>query len=143
VPTTDTHRFNPAERWKEGARYIQPALIAMFQRPDDVACAVHRIYLRPDFSGHDGKKMLGGGRGCVVKIRPPERGLLGIAEEIETSLCASTLFDDVTGWAAGSDGGLKNFGRWLVEHPGWAWSVGIRRLGDMGRPQTCGRNRRP
>jgi hypothetical protein len=25
VPTTDTHRFNPAvERWKEGARYIQP-----------------------------------------------------------------------------------------------------------------------
>jgi hypothetical protein len=58
----------------------------------------------------------------------PERGLLGIAEGVETSLAASSLFGDVPAWAAGSDGGLREFGKWLIAHPGWAWSAGIRRL---------------
>jgi len=113
---------------KDGQPYGQPAIVAVFRYPDgSTSGGIHRIFLKPDGSWHDGKKMLGPVDGAVVMLGAPANGLLGIAEGIETTLAASSLFR-VPGCAAGSAGGLERFGQWLVAHPGWAWSIGIRRL---------------
>jgi putative DNA primase/helicase len=123
-------RFNErTPRTINGIMSVQPALIALFQLPDRTGVAIHRIYLTPDGRRDGEREMLGPTKGALVQLDwNPRYGLLGVGEGIETTLAASSLFNGVPGWAAGSAGGLVEFGKWLVAHPGWAWSIGIRRL---------------
>jgi putative DNA primase/helicase len=131
VPPTDDLRFSTdcVRFYSTGVAVGQDAIIALFRYPDGTPSGgIHRIYLKPDGSWHDGKKMLGPVDGAVVMLEQPCRGLLGIGEGIESALAASALFRGVPGWAAGSAGALERFGQWLVAHPDWAWQAGIRRL---------------
>jgi putative DNA primase/helicase len=131
VPLTDDLGFSTdcVRFYSTGVAVGQDAIIALFRYPDGTPSGgIHRIYLKRDGSWHDGKKMLGPVDGAVVMLGQPCRGLLGIAEGIETTAAAMSLFGGVSGWAAGSAGGLERFGQWLVAHPGWAWQAGIRRL---------------
>src|SRR5205085_4864346 len=62
------------------------AMLALFRRPDgEPAGGIHRIYLNADGTKHS-RKMLGVTDGAVVMLGQPQRGLLGIAEGIETTL---------------------------------------------------------
>jgi hypothetical protein len=129
LPEIGALRFNTAiPRARNNQLFSQAALIALFQLPDGRPVAIHRIYLTPDGRRDGDRMMLGPAKGAVIMLGQPERGLLGIGEGVETTLAASSLFGDVPGWAAGSDGGLREFGRWLIAHPAWAWQAGIRRL---------------
>jgi putative DNA primase/helicase len=129
VPKTDDLRFSDGvSRMRSGQPYSQPAILALFRYPDgEPSGGIHRIFLHEDGAGHDGKQMLGPTDSAVVMLGQPTRGLLGIAEGIETCVAAASLFG-VPGWAAGSSGGLGRFGEGLLRHPGWAWQAGIRRL---------------
>jgi len=82
---------------------IHPALLAVLKYPDGSGCSVHRTYLTPD--GHKAivdpvRKMMPGLSlpGSSVRLGPAmER--MGIAEGIETALCASRLFH-IPVWSA-------------------------------------------
>src|SRR5260221_161524 len=103
VPPTDDLRFSTdcVRFYNTGVAVGQDAIIARFRYPDGTPSGgIHRIYLKPDGSWHDGKKMLGPVDGAVVMLGQPCRGLLGIAEGIESALAASALFGGVPGWAA-------------------------------------------
>lgn len=129
LPRTDALRFSTGiARIKDGELYSQPAMLALYQLPHGTPVAIQRTYLTPDGRRDGDRMMLGPTNGALVMLRQPERGLLGMGEGVETVLAASSLFRGVPGWGAGSDSGLRKFGEWLVAHPGWAASIGIRRL---------------
>lgn len=97
----------------EGDSY-HPAMVAMLLGPDGEPVTLHRTYLTEDGRKADveaqRRLMPGAGslpEGSAVPLAPC-RGVLGIAEGIETALSATKLFD-VPCWAAISDGRLASW----------------------------------
>ncbi|MER9965579.1 toprim domain-containing protein [Mesorhizobium sp. M0060] len=87
-----TIRFHPACPWEGGL--CVPAMITRFSPiendldPEAPPTAIHRTRIKPDGSGHDGKKMLGSVAGQCIKLSPDENVAEGLhlAEGVETSL---------------------------------------------------------
>jgi putative DNA primase/helicase len=81
-----------------------PALLAKVTDASGKPINVHRTFLSPDGSKApvtDAKRMMPGSLppGAAVRLMPPENGRLGIAEGIETSLCAFAI-SGIPTWAA-------------------------------------------
>lgn len=97
-------RYHPALAYKDGDSVDHfPALVAAVSDSDGLGIGVHRIYLTADGKKapvEKGKKLLAGKplSGAAVRLGGCSEAL-GIAEGIETALCAASKFGVVT-WAA-------------------------------------------
>ena len=106
-------RFHPAlpYRHDDGSITRHPAMIAKVQDIDGNGVAIHRTYLTTEGSKANiptVKKVVGSlPAGSAIRLSLAS-GYMGIAEGIETALCASVLFEMPT-WAAISAIGLE---RW-------------------------------
>lgn len=106
-------RFHPALPYydDEGNITKYPAMVAKVAGPDGRGVAVHRTFLSANgFKARvsEPKKILGTlPAGSAVRLFEPQPAL-GIAEGIETALCASALFGIPT-WAAVSANGLEKW----------------------------------
>jgi hypothetical protein len=90
-------RLHPAlDYWHEGERLgTFPAMVAQVTAPDGRLLALHRTYLTAD--GHKAdvptvKKLTsacGPLAGASIRLQQPQRGVIGVAEGIETALAAS------------------------------------------------------
>jgi putative DNA primase/helicase len=107
-------RFLDRCPWPGGL--VVPAMIARFSPiendldPEAPPTAIHRTRLRPDGSGHDGKKMLGPVLGQCIKLSPDENVAAGLhlAEGIETAMgCRQRGFSPI--WAAATAGAMRSF----------------------------------
>lgn len=111
---TGSLRHHPALPYRRDAAERFPALLALLQHPDGTGCTVHRYYLTPE--GRKApvdapRKMMpipgGELHGAAVRTSPVcER--IGIAEGLETALCAGKLFG-LPVWAGISAAGLQGF----------------------------------
>lgn len=80
--------------WDGGDRGAWPAMVAPMIRPDGPVLALHRTYLTPD--GNKApvptvKKLTGAAGplvGAFIPLHDPQRGVIGIAEGIETAQAA-------------------------------------------------------
>jgi phage/plasmid primase-like uncharacterized protein len=116
------HRALPY--WHEGEKLgMFPAMVAPIIAPDGRTVALHRTYLTADGRKADlpsPKKLTAAAgplSGACIPLHKPARGLIGIAEGIETALaawCASA----VPTLAAYCAGNLA----------AWQWPTGVRRL---------------
>jgi hypothetical protein len=95
-------RAHPGLAYYDGAEHLGtfPAMLAMFTDTNGARVTLHATYLR-----HDGttkaavrvpKKLLpvpirGSTRGGAIRLYPPHRGVLGVAEGIETALSLSII----------------------------------------------------
>lgn len=117
-------RFHPAmplmnEDGKKVGEY--PALISKVLACNGIPITLHRTYLDPNTGmrllGRSGKKLMpvppvkaaaNVGRMIPVSTFDVEKGVLGIAEGIETALSASSIFN-VPCWSTLSSGPMTNF----------------------------------
>lgn len=118
-------RYHPAlPYWEDGeviGRY--PAMLAKFRGPDGRCVAIHQTYLTRDgrkADVHNPKKMSPAAGllmgGCIPLADPFER-VLGVAEGIETALCA------------GAGSGLPVVSTYAANALGaYQWPKGLRRL---------------
>jgi hypothetical protein len=105
-------RFHPAAPLNyEGSRR-SAALVALVQGHTSQAVGLHVTAILEDVSGKalgDGsRRMFGAVRCAAVRLSPPDRGEIALAEGIETALSFSALTGLPT-WAALSTSGLVNF----------------------------------
>lgn len=98
-------------RHDDGAITRHPAMIAKVQDIDGNGVAIHRTYLTGDgrkASVPSAKKIIGGlSHHSAIRLMPPAE-CMGIAEGIETALCAFLRFGVPT-WAAISANGLEKW----------------------------------
>lgn len=90
-----------------------PAMLAVMRYADGQGSSIHRTYLTPDGwkAPLEPCRMVMPGKpisGSCVRLAPVVDGRVGIAEGIETALCASALFD-MPVWAAISAGGMTSW----------------------------------
>lgn len=106
-------RFHPGLTYRhdDGAVTRHPAMLAKVQAADGSGTAIHRTYISDDGQKADVptvKKILGSlPPSSAVRLSEPGSNL-GVAEGIETALCAAVRFG-IPVWAAISAGGLE---RW-------------------------------
>jgi hypothetical protein len=106
-------RYHPSCRYKRGSETLGsfPALLAPLHRVDGSFCGVQRIYLTRDgykAAVPEVKKTLGDPAGGAVRLVDDEdaaRGLLGVAEGVETALSAMQMYE-VPVWAGLSTWGV-------------------------------------
>lgn len=127
------HRALPY--WHEGKRLgTFPAMVAPIIGPDGRTLALHRTYLTTDGRKADvpsPKKVTGAAgplAGACIPLHKPTRGLLGVAEGIETALAAS-LASGVPTVAAYSAGAMARF----------LWPAGVQRLVIFADNDKAGR----
>lgn len=124
-PLPDCLRYHRAlPYWHEGVKLGDyPAMIAPLIAPDGRIAALHRTYLT--IAGRKAdvptvKKLTpasGPLAGACIRLHEPARGVLGIAEGIETAI-AARLASSVPTVAAYSAGNLA----------AWQWPPGVRRI---------------
>lgn len=112
-----------------------PAMVAPIIAPDGRTVALHRTYLTADGRKADlpsPRKLTGGSgplAGACIRLHKPARGLIGIAEGIETALaawCASAV-PTVAAYCAGN-------------LAAWRWPVSVRRIVIFADADRAGRN---
>ena len=111
---TGALRHHPALPYRHDAPERFPALLALLQHPNGTGCTVHRYFLTPEGRKapvEDPRKMMpipgDELHGAAVRTSPVcER--IGIAEGLETALCAGKLFG-LPVWAGISAAGLQGF----------------------------------
>ncbi len=125
-------RFHPdlPYRADDGAITRHPAMVSKVQDIDGKGVAIHRTYLSG--SGHKAnvptaKKVVGSLPSSSAIRLLPANSTLGIAEGIETALCASVMFG-IPVWAAISAGGLEK----------WTPPIGIEYVIVFGDNDTNG-----
>ncbi|WP_292474575.1 toprim domain-containing protein [Mesorhizobium sp.] len=111
-------RFHPACPWldESGEVVRVPVMICRFSPsendldPEAPPSAIHRTRLKPDGSGHLGKKMLGAVAGQAMKLSPNDYAMpgLGICEGIETGLAILAAGLGPV-WVLGSAGAVASF----------------------------------
>lgn len=109
--------------WDGGARGTWPAMIAPLIRPDGVVLALHRTYLTADGSKAPvptAKKLTGAAgplAGACIPLHDPQRGVIGIAEGIETAQAAhlASGLPTVAAYCAGNVAA-------------YTWPPGVRRI---------------
>ena len=121
--------------WEDGKRVgTFPALVAPLKAPGGQVVALHRTYLTTEGRKADvpsPRKLTGTAgplEGACIRLHQPRRGVVGIAEGIETALAAA-LASGVPTVAAYSAGNLA----------AWDWPAGIRRLVVFGDNDVAGR----
>lgn len=111
-----------------------PAMVAPIIAPDGRTVALHRTYLTADGRKADlpsPKKVTGAAgslAGACIPLHKPARGVIGIAEGIETALAAS-LASGVPTMAAYCAGALA----------GYLWPAGVQRLVIFADADKAGR----
>lgn len=101
-------------RHDDGTKTIHPALVAQVRAADGRPVCLHRIYLTDAGDKADvpvQKKLMTPTQrleNVAVRLAAPADGWLGVAEGIETALCASIRFR-VPVWACVSAGLMKTF----------------------------------
>ena len=131
-------RLHPAlDYWHESERIgAYPAMLATLTAPDGRVLALHQTWLTPD--GHKAdvpgtqKKLTrtcGPLTGASVRLQQPMRGVIGVAEGIETALAAS-LGSGVPTVAAYSASTLA----------GYVWPAGVQRLVIFADADRAGRD---
>ncbi|TGQ51622.1 virulence-associated protein E [Mesorhizobium sp. M1C.F.Ca.ET.193.01.1.1] len=112
-----TIRFHLACPWLDEGDLIRvPAMLCRFSPsendldPEAPPSAIHRTRLKPDGSGHLGKKMLGAVAGQAMKLSPNDEVTpgLGICEGIETGLAILAAGLGPV-WSLGSAGAVASF----------------------------------
>jgi hypothetical protein len=105
-----------------------PALLARFRSPAGALTGgIHRIFLKPDFSWHAGKKKMLGPPATVMLGPIAPDGGLGVGEGIESTAAAMQLFG-VPGWAGVTAGGMAKLAKWLWTNPTSETARAIRHL---------------
>lgn len=127
------HRALPY--WRDGEPIgTFPAMVAPLTAPDGRVVALHRTYLTTDGRKADvryPKKLTGAAgplAGASIRLHEPLRGILGVAEGIETALAAS-LASGVPTVAAYCASGLAGF----------VWPAGVQRLLIFADADKAGR----
>lgn len=121
--------------WHDGARIgTFPAMVAPLTAPDGRVVALHRTYLTDDGRKADVptvKKLTGVAgplAGASIRLSSPQRGVLGVAEGVETGLAAS-LASGVPTVAAYCANGLAGF----------LWPSAVQRLVIFADADDAGR----
>ena len=111
-----------------------PAMVAPIIAPDGRTVALHRTYLTPDGRKADlpsPKKLTGAAgplAGACIPLHKPVRGLIGIAEGIETALAA---------WCAS---GVPTVASYCAGNlAAWQWPPGVQRLVIFADADKAGR----
>lgn len=93
-------------------RQLEGNLIARISGTDGKGVNIQTIELKPEGGKivRGDKKVMKGTlpKGCAIRLQPPQNGVLGIAEGIETALSASSLFGVPT-WSVISTTGMMNW----------------------------------
>lgn len=116
-------------------RGVFPAMVAPLVAPSGRVVALHRTYLTADGRKADvptAKKLTataGPLAGACIPLREPQRGVIGIAEGIETAL-AAWLASSVPTVAAYSAGNLA----------AWQWPASVQRLAIYADNDRAGRD---
>ena len=135
-PLPESLRYHRALPYWQGGDKLGnfPAMIASVLAPDGRMVALHRTYLTRDGRKADVpevKKLTGAARslaGACIPLFKPARGVIGIAEGIETALaarCASSL-PTVAAYCAGN-------------LAAWQWPAGVKRLVIFADHDKAGR----
>ncbi|MDE2367536.1 MAG: toprim domain-containing protein [Burkholderiales bacterium] len=135
-PLPECLRYHRAQPYWDGAEKLGtfPAMVAPLVAPDGRTVALHRTYLTTDGrkAGVPSPKKLTGATGplagACIPLQKPARGVIGIAEGIETAMaawCAST----VPTMAAYCAGNLA----------AWTWPTGVQRLVIFADHDKAGR----
>ena len=122
--------------WHDGKKLgVLPAMVAAIKAPDGRVVALHRTYLMANARKADVpvvKKVMTGAAGTLagacIRLNLPARGVLGIAEGIETALAASQAFRMPT-VAAYCASALAGF----------LWPAGVQRLVIFADADKAGR----
>ena len=135
-PLPDVLRLHPALPYWQGTEKLGmfPAMVARIVAPDGRTLALHRTYLTPD--GRKAavpcpKKLTAAAGplvGACIPLHKPARGMIGIAEGIETALaawCASAL-PTAASYCAGN----------LAS---WRWPTDVKRLVIFADADKAGR----
>jgi phage/plasmid primase-like uncharacterized protein len=104
-------RFHAAAPLDYERRTTAPALVGIVLDHRSQAIGLHLTALQPDGSGKAGanpRRMFGPVKGGAVQLAPIDRGLIAVAEGIETALSFAALTGSPT-WAALSTAGLEGF----------------------------------
>jgi putative DNA primase/helicase len=128
------HRALPY--WNDGAEKLgaYPAMVAPIIAPDGRTVALHRTYLTTDGRKADlptAKKLTGAAgplAGASIPLHAPARGVIGVAEGIETALaawCASSV-PTVAAYCAGNLAAYR-------------WPAGVQRLVIFADNDNAGR----
>ena len=130
-------RLHPAlPYWYEGETLgTFPAMVAPIVAPDGRTVALHRTYLTANGRKADlpsPKKLTGAAgplAGACIPLHKPVRGLIGIAEGIETALAA---------WRAS---GLPTVAAYCASNlAAWQWPAGVQRLVIFADADKAGRD---
>lgn len=101
------------EAWGDGGDGARcgPAMLSRIHAPDSTLVAIHKTFLtgfprakRKQITKAEGRTILGG----AVRLMNPRRGVLGLAEGVETALAAYQMFGVPT-WATISAMGMETF----------------------------------
>lgn len=125
-PLPDCLRYAPRlVYWHDdGSTSIHPGMVAPLVAPDGRVVALHRTYLtrdgrKADVPGSAKKvtKTCGPLSGACIRLHEPQRGVLGIAEGIETALAA---------WLASGVPTAAAYSASLLAT--WQWPAGVHRI---------------
>lgn len=136
LPTPAALRFHPrlAYRDDDGEVSRHPAMVAALTAPSGAMVALHRTYLSREGTKADvatPRKLTppsGPLTGACIALAAPRRGLLGVAEGIETAL-AATQATGVPTAATYCAGNLA----------AWQWPLGVRALAIFADNDDAGR----
>lgn len=129
-------RLHPALAYWHAGRTLGtfPAMVAPLAAPDGRTVALHRTHLSKDGRKADVptvKKLTSAAgllAGASIRLRKPERGLIGVAEGIETALAASFA------------SGVPTVAAYCADAlAGFAWPAGVRRLVIFADADKAGR----
>ena len=136
-PLPDLLRLHPALTYWQGAEKLGtfPAMVAPIVAPDGRTLALHRTYLTPDgrkAAVPSPKKLTAAAgplAGACIPLHKPARGIIGIAEGIETALaaqCASAV-PTVASYCASN-------------LAAWRWPTNVQRLVIFADADKAGRD---
>lgn len=129
-------RYHRALPYWEGSEKVGelPAMVAPIVAPDGRTVALHRTYLTRDGRKADVqqvRKLTGAAgplTGASIPLHKPARGCIGIAEGIETALCA---------WAGSSVPTVASYCAGNLA--AWCWPAGVQRLVIFADADKAGR----
>ena len=135
-PAPSCLRLHPAlPYWHDGSKLGEyPAMVAPLVAPDGRMLALHRTYLTSDGNKADVptvKKLTGAAAavaGTCIPLAVPARGVIGIAEGIETAI------------AAAQASGVPTVAAYCAAaQASWTWPVGVQRLVIFADADRAGR----